>query len=396
MTLLVALPVPMQLLYEVNGRVVHADLIQVRHRRTTTVLCEPPEYKDFKFNTVHAAVRFVVDMKANAGASDFAIDAAKLNPQVFELCRAYGQLCNPRFRDQDASRPLFVELKLLLYLEFMLLITFSPAPQATAKHYRLPKKSFEQKPNIQRAAVTVIVLRRHFDLPNFVWGRHRSENHFRHVSRLPDQMNKRCSLDIQHANGYRDAINCLRRSTLGGLIRSPKDFWAAYWMPWQLSHNFAEYSRPLSDDFPESGVLPLDVEWELLLKNLDLAWCGMSNTHRLVVFKEWLSFSVSRCHDGPALMQWWARDFEQSCPEIKDHAISILFSRAKELDGHVDDDNWVMGSIQQYPMELMSKAKPTTDESGDTAWYRLKCVALALAVTDSKTLVNKTKKRLKR
>ena len=394
MATILQLPLRLRLLYRVNGEPVEAELVQVQRHQTVTELKTPSQYKGYRFRSLHAACHFLIDDKAST--NDFVTKASDLPAEVVGMCECYGQVKNPRFREQDPSQPLYVEIRLLMYLEYMQHIVLMPDPKAVTRKHRQAKRWTQRPCDSVRTPATVLALNRQLDVPNFRWGRRLSEMHFRHVSELPEDMNKRCALDIEHVSGYKDAVNCLRRTGMSALIVSPKDFFAAYWLPWQLFSNHADYALPLPEEFPQSGVVPLDIDWDKLTRGLDSAWEDMLSDHRMHVYREWLTFSANRCNTGPELMEWWARDFGKACPQAKDQAVMALHQRAKTLQGKVGHDNWLMGELQRNTVTLMDKVKPQPEEDGEPAWIRLMKEALTQSVADSRKMLQATSNRKRR
>jgi len=391
MATMLQLPLQLQLLYRVNGEPVEAELVQVQRHQTVTELKTPSHYKGYRFPSLHAACHFLIGDKATT--TDFVTKASTLPAGVVGMCECYGQIKNSRFREQDINQPLYVEIRLLMYLEYMQHIVLMPDPKAVTRMHRQPKRWTQRPCDAVRTPATVLVLNRQLDVPNFRWGRRLSEMHFRHVSELPDDMNKRCALDIEHVSGYKDAVNCLRRTCMSALITSPKDLFAAYWLPWQLFSNHAAYAVPLPEEFPQSGVMPLDIDWGKLTHDLDIAWVGMQTDHSMHVYREWLTFSINRCNTGPELMVWWARDFGKACPWAKNQAVMALFRRAKTLQGKVGHDKWLMVELQRNTVTLMDKVKPQPEEDGERPWIRLMKEALTQSVADSQKTVQTASNR---
>ena len=394
MSILIKLPLTIQLRCCVDGEAVSAQLVKVHRQHTVTVLKTPSRYNGLKFKNLRSASHFLVGDKG--APVDFVVLSSSLDPDVMQMCESYSQLTNARVRERNPKEPLYVELRVLMYLEYLGRVVWMPDSLAATSKYRDPQQCLQRRAECRRIPSTVMRLRRNLDVPDFRWGRRRSEMHFRHVSELPEEMNKRCALDIQHVSGYRDALNFLRRSGMSALIATPKDFFAAYWLPWQRFSKHTLYLVELPEDFPQSGVLPLDVRWDALARDLDRAWDDMEAEHRSHVVAQWLRFSVNRCNTGPQLMEWWAVDFGQQCPAAREDATVALFERAKVLEGRMGDHNWLARALQEHTVHLMSKVDPQPDEPGEEAWVRLIKYAVEQSIVDNRATLAVAQRHLKR
>lgn len=367
MSVAIPLPLPVRALaVTTDGEAVRGELLAVRQMSTVTALTEPQAWRGRTFSTLSAAAQHVFGGRSKPGATEFVVAQADLPPAVVELCQDHCQ----RRRDGDRPDAEFVEVQLLLYLEYLLLVHFLPDPRAAqVQTERGPRKRKRDLAVKRTRGPGVLRLRSLLVTPDFRRARIKSERSYRHVVCLPELA--QCSDALGpcahpgQADGGRQLSCGLRNSRISAHIAGPQDVFTALWLPEKIRGNcdYAPDGDPLA-------VLPAEMDVQRWTAAADEAWRRLPNEARERVHAKWLEICANRCASGPELMSWWAT--EEGDARTKE---ACLRRRALVLaDRSEEDDRWLLEILGRGTGGALRRVRGGAD--GDALWKRFMVEAL--------------------
>ena len=342
---------------------VTAELTRVHKRHTVTRLSHPPRLAHLQFATLGGAAKAVCG-HANQGI--FVVALANLSSSVVALCKEFAEP-PPKLHHALVQQQQFVDVRVLLYLEYLLKVHFVGNSPPTKRFTTYGTKT-NGVVRVQGQGLWVWKLNDALAVGDMRAARTASQNcEFRHIVQLPVDVQKAYTMDPQHPSGAHEFTRFAHQPSTSKQMVGPKDVFGALWLANELRHNNQTIFRVLPDKSRSTNVSPVDIDLRRLAGRLEHAWANLAPGCLRFVEIKWLRLSVGRCKTLAELLHWWVAEVGR-CKSVGVQDVHVLMRRnfARLKDTHVHKHElWVGTVVVTHPTAMMG-CSGSSDRQGET------------------------------